>query len=163
MGVVAVADGGREARSVVTPLGYDGTYSLNRVAIETGRMHQIRVHMGSVLGCPLAGDRAYGSRHDHGHKSATAAGTRLGTARAPVRRPMLHAAELIVPHPTTGALLTLRCPPPPDFVALAGGTLASARAAAVLAPGTAQRPVGVLSGADAAAAVMGAMGGDMNA
>lgn len=126
MGIVPVAEGGREARSTVTPLAFDGVYSLNRVVIETGRMHQIRVHMGSVIGCPLAGDRAYGGRHNHGHKGATALGTRLGAARAPVRRPMLHAAELVLPHPTTGAEIRLRCPPPPDFMALAGGTLGSA-------------------------------------
>jgi len=67
MGVVPVAAGGRASRSVVTPLAsFDGgaatggSLSVCRVVIETGRTHQIRVHMAAVLGCPLVGDSAYG-------------------------------------------------------------------------------------------------------
>jgi 23S rRNA-/tRNA-specific pseudouridylate synthase len=108
MGIVPESQGGRSARSTVTPLAFDGTLSLNRVVIETGRTHQIRVHMASVLGCPLAGDRMYNIKND---KSA--------------ERCMLHAAELRIPHPSTGAALRLFCPPPPDFSALAGDMLDS--------------------------------------
>lgn len=94
MGVVAT---GREARSIVTPLAYnvDTGESFNSIVIETGRTHQIRVHMADVLGCPLVGDNVYG------HKSSL--------------RIMLHATELVVPHPTTGTTLRIVCPPPPDF------------------------------------------------
>ena len=120
MGLMAVADGGREALSVVTPIAFDGTCSLSRVAIETGRTHQIRVHMASVLGCPLAGDADYGRPDATRRRAATSLGTHLGLTSPPVDRVMLHAAELTLPHPITGATIRLRCAPPPDFLALAG-------------------------------------------
>ena len=126
MGIMSVASGGREARSFVQPLAFDGTDSLNRIVIETGRTHQIRVHMASVLGCPLVGERVYGSgwqREARYRRGATSLGTLLGAARPPVQRVMLHAAELELPHPTTGAVLRLACPPPQDFLARAGAIL----------------------------------------
>eukprot|EP00966_Prymnesium_polylepis_P067209 1560291-Prymnesium_polylepis.1 len=110
MGIMSIADGGSQAHSEITPLAFDGTYSLSRVEILTGRTHQIRVHMASVLGCPLAGDRDYGSgwqRDATRRRGATSSGTPLGSSRAPVQRVMLHAAELSLPHPTTGDVLRL--------------------------------------------------------
>ena len=61
----------------------------------TGRMHQIRAHM-AALGCPILGDRIYGS----GKLSAD--------------RLMLHAARLDITHPD-GSALRLEAPPPADF------------------------------------------------
>jgi len=104
MGIESIDQGGREARSIVSALAFDGMLSLNSIVIETGRTHQIRVHMASMLGCPLAGDHMYNV-----DKSIIKGAERC----------MLHATELTVPHPTTGALLTFCCPPPPDFSALA--------------------------------------------
>ena len=123
MGLMAVKDGGKEARSVVTPVAYDGVHSLSRIVIETGRTHQIRVHMASVLGCPLAGDAEYGGPGAKRRRRGTAHGTHLGSRRAPVDRVMLHAAELTLPHPMTGVAISLRCAPPPDFLALAGAMM----------------------------------------
>ncbi len=54
------------------------------VELETGRKHQIRVHMAG-LGCPVAGDRMYGAATD------------------PARRLCLHAWRLAFDHPFTGA------------------------------------------------------------
>ena len=123
MGLMAVKEGGKEARSFVTPVAYDGVHSLSRIVIETGRTHQIRVHMASVLGCPLAGDAEYGGPSAKRRRRGTALGTHLGSARAPVERVMLHAVELTLPHPVTGVAISLRCAPPPDFLALAGAMM----------------------------------------
>ena len=123
MGLMAVKEGGKEARSIVTPVAYDGVHSLSRIVIETGRTHQIRVHMASVLGCPLAGDAEYGGPGAKRRRRGTALGTHLGSARAPVERVMLHAVELTLPHPVTGVAISLHCEPPPDFLALAGAMM----------------------------------------
>lgn len=107
MGILSETQGGREARSIISPLAFDGTLSLNSIVIETGRTHQIRVHMASVLGCPLAGDRMYDDN------------TKRNKPIKGVERCMLHALELTIPHPTSGAMLKISCLPPPDFFALA--------------------------------------------
>ncbi len=70
--------------------------------IETGRTHQIRVHMAS-LGCPVIGDAVYGK---------SALDKRL-TPRPP--RQMLHAWRLALRHPVTGAALSFEAPLPPDL------------------------------------------------
>ncbi len=71
--------------------------------LETGRTHQIRIHL-SEEGHPVIGDPVY-IRHYKGEKIA-----------AP--RTMLHAAELGFEHPVTGETLTFSAPPPPDFIAV---------------------------------------------
>ena len=105
MGILGTTEGGRPAKSTATSLGYSQSgsscLSYHRIVIETGRTHQIRVHMADVLGLPLAGDTVYGPNASQKH------------------RPMLHAAELFVPHPTSGDTLHLTCPPPSDFEELA--------------------------------------------
>jgi tRNA pseudouridine32 synthase/23S rRNA pseudouridine746 synthase len=71
---------------------------------ETGRMHQIRVHLAS-LRRPIAGDARYGGA--------------LAVEGHAVPRLMLHAAALIFPHPG-GGLKRLEAPTPPDMAALLG-------------------------------------------
>lgn len=73
--------------------------SLLRVRPETGRTHQIRVHMASI-GCPLLGDRLYG---------------RLSRE---LDRPALHSAALTLIHPLTGETVSVRAPLPEDMRAL---------------------------------------------
>ena len=79
-----------------------GRRSLVECVIETGRTHQIRVHMAS-LGCPIVGDAVYG---------------RPGWDRQldpPPTRQMLHAWRLSLKHPVTRVPLAFETPPPADF------------------------------------------------
>ncbi len=72
-------------------------YSLIRLTLETGRTHQIRVHMAH-LGCPLAGDFLYGTEDP-----------------ALIARPALHSALIALRHPITGGALVWSCPLPADM------------------------------------------------
>ncbi len=72
-----------------------------KVKIETGRTHQIRVHMASI-NLPVAGDELYG-RH---------------TAFPGVERQQLHAWKLSLPHPESGEMMEFSAPVPEDMKAL---------------------------------------------
>jgi 23S rRNA pseudouridine1911/1915/1917 synthase len=87
---------------VVERLGHGA--SLVTCRLETGRTHQIRVHM-SDSGWPLVGDQIYGRRYS---------GELADIARA-FGRQALHAARLELQHPATGARLAFRTEPPEDF------------------------------------------------
>jgi len=77
--------------------------SLVEVRPETGRHHQIRIHM-KELGHPLIGDTRYGDRRD-----PVPAGL--------IPRHMLHAAQVTFDHPATGKRLVVKARPPVDFLA----------------------------------------------
>jgi 23S rRNA pseudouridine1911/1915/1917 synthase len=77
------------------------TASLLEVELETGRQHQIRLHLAHI-GHPLLGERVYDEKE----------GPR---ARVPVPRQMLHARLLGFAHPSTGARVRAESPLPPDF------------------------------------------------
>lgn len=72
---------------------YGGRYSKVRVKIETGRTHQIRVHMAH-LGCPVAGDSLYGPNRNN----------------KPFPRQMLHAWKIAFIHPVTRKKVTFCAP-----------------------------------------------------
>jgi 23S rRNA pseudouridine1911/1915/1917 synthase len=98
--------GGREAithyeveRRIESPYG---KFTLLRVTIETGRTHQIRVHLASV-GHPVVGDTLYGAPREIKPKS----GTTISLSRN-----FLHAAELRFSHPRTGEPLSFSVPIP---------------------------------------------------
>ena len=91
-----VGEGGKESVTHYEALATDGEVSLVRLRLETGRTHQIRVHM-SWLGYPLAGDTMY------------------GTDETVMPRQALHCAEMAFLHPMTGAPITLRSPLPEDM------------------------------------------------
>jgi 23S rRNA pseudouridine1911/1915/1917 synthase len=103
---MAVVAGGKPAVTRVRVLERFGTQaSLVECRLETGRTHQIRVHLAHV-GHPLAGDRVYGRRGGE------------GPAAAGFPRQALHAASLGFAHPLTGAPLRFESPPPADFAGL---------------------------------------------
>jgi len=94
---VGVADG-REAVTHLRRLEDLGRFSLLEARLETGRTHQIRVHLESV-GHPVVGDRVYGRRPET-----------LG-----LDRQFLHAARLAFPHPETGEPVEVESPLPGDL------------------------------------------------
>ena len=91
----AVREGGKPAITHVHPVHATPGGSLLEIMLETGRTHQIRVHL-SALGHPLAGDWLYGARN--------------------AVRPMLHAAEIEMTHPVTNKPLRVAAPLPDDFL-----------------------------------------------
>lgn len=96
---------GRPAVTHWEVAGRFGGLALLRVRIETGRTHQIRVHLASA-GMPVVGDQAYGSRRMD-----------MTVPDCP-RRQMLHAAELAFRHPADGREMVFSAPPPDDMAAL---------------------------------------------
>ena len=87
-----------------------GTVTLLRCWLETGRTHQVRVHL-SEQGWPLAGDRVY-------RRKGRRPPARLAPWVDPEgQRPLLHAWELGLVHPTTGEAMRWRAAPPGDYVA----------------------------------------------
>ena len=88
--------------------------SLLRLALETGRTHQIRVHLAHI-GHPLLGDMIYGS----GFKaSARRLGAEAQAALSELGRQALHAATLRFVHPVTGRRLRFESPMPGDMARL---------------------------------------------
>jgi 23S rRNA pseudouridine1911/1915/1917 synthase len=102
--MAVVATGGRQAVTHWRVLETFPAVQLVEATLETGRTHQVRVHLAS-LRHPLVGDRTYGA-------DPTLA-TRLG-----VPRPFLHAWRLAFTHPTTGTRIDLTEPLPPDLQAV---------------------------------------------
>jgi 23S rRNA pseudouridine1911/1915/1917 synthase len=89
-----VREEGKRALTSIRALRATSGGSLVAVELQTGRTHQIRVHLAAI-GHPVIGDWLYGVRN------------------AP--RPMLHAAELAMVHPLTNAPLRVSAPLPDDF------------------------------------------------
>jgi 23S rRNA pseudouridine1911/1915/1917 synthase len=101
---MAVVHGGRLARTHVTPLEHYAIATLLQCTLDTGRTHQIRVHLAAVRH-PLIGDPDYGPK-------------RQIPGLPPMHRQALHAWRLALTHPGTGKPMRWRADPPPDFVAL---------------------------------------------
>ncbi|PCC13321.1 23S rRNA pseudouridine(1911/1915/1917) synthase RluD [Pseudoalteromonas sp. JB197] len=84
-----------------------------RLRLETGRTHQIRVHM-AYLNHPLIGDQSYGGR-PRPPKGAT---PELFELLRSFKRQALHAVKLSIAHPITGEMMTWQAPIPDDMVAM---------------------------------------------
>jgi 23S rRNA pseudouridine1911/1915/1917 synthase len=84
-----------------------------RLKLETGRTHQIRVHM-TYINHPIVGDIHYGGRP----RLPKNASEEFITMLRGFKRQALHAIKLSLSHPTTGKVMTWEVPIPSDFEAL---------------------------------------------
>ena len=96
----AVGAGGDEAVTHWQAVESCSDLTLVKIKTETGRTHQIRVHLAHI-GHPLAGDEMYG-----------------GTAVCGITRAALHCAEISITHPVTKEVLTFTAPVPDDMKSL---------------------------------------------
>lgn len=94
---------GKTASTGMFRLASEGGFSLVRCKLQTGRTHQIRVHM-AFIGHPLVADEVYG-----------------GKPAAGLARQALHACRLAFEHPVTHAALEFLSPLPPDLAAAVAG------------------------------------------
>lgn len=101
------------------------TYSRVRCDLETGRQHQIRVHLAS-LGAPIVGDKLYGPDETLFARAADLELTEDDLAVLELPRHALHAARLALPHPITGEKLEVEAPLPADLEAFWGALDAQA-------------------------------------
>jgi 23S rRNA pseudouridine1911/1915/1917 synthase len=100
----ASAEGAQRAVTHVRPLEQLPEYTILECRLETGRTHQIRIHL-SELGHPLCGEKTY----------THAPGRSLPPDASGAPRQALHAAALAFSHPITGEILRFRMPLPADL------------------------------------------------
>jgi 23S rRNA pseudouridine1911/1915/1917 synthase len=101
---------GKRAVTHVRPLESLGGYTFVECQLETGRTHQIRIHLAEA-GHPVCGEKVY-TKPLHGTPIADPSGA---------QRQMLHAAELSFNHPVTGEPLSFKMPMPADMARLLAG------------------------------------------
>src|SRR4029453_16074406 len=108
---------------------------LLRAELETGRTHQIRVHLDHI-GYPLVGDPVYGTRR----RMPKGASPKLFEALGAFRRQALHATRLALEHPLTGKLHEFEAPVPPDMQALLDVLEADLKTGATTVPAGKPKP-----------------------
>lgn len=110
---MAVVGGGREAVTHYRVIRRYRAHTLVQVMLETGRTHQIRVHMAHIR-CPIIGDPVYGGRL----RLPRGASESLQQALSGFRRQALHAERLGLQHPVTGEPMSWEVAMPEDMQAL---------------------------------------------
>ena len=119
---VAAPGTGLVARTGVTVLETRGGYSLVACALETGRQHQIRVHL-AALGCPVIGDKLYGVDERLLARAADGLLRPEDLALLELSRHALHAHRYRLRHAVTGLPLELVSPLPRDLAEFWAGSL----------------------------------------
>ena len=110
---MAVRNDGREALTHYRIVKRYRAHTFVRVQLETGRTHQIRVHLAHV-GYPITGDPVYGGRR----RLPAGCTPALAAALSAFPRQALHAARLALAHPVTGRPLEWEAPLPEDMARL---------------------------------------------
>ncbi len=101
--MAVIKEGGKPARTLCKILRFSSPLSLVELGAETGRTHQLRVHLQSI-GTPILGDPVYG--------------TPSLNKKYGVERQLLHAHRLVFDHPITGAHLVIEAPLPEDMTSI---------------------------------------------
>ena len=115
--MAVLPEGGKEAQTTYYVIDTFGPFQYIRLKLETGRTHQIRVHLSRV-GHPVLGDPVYGGRKArHGVLSGKSAAM-AGRVLSMIDRQALHAGELSFTHPLRGDTMTFKAPLPGDFRAV---------------------------------------------
>ena len=109
----AVSSNGREAITHYRVIDRYQNHTHVKAILETGRTHQIRVHL-SHIGYPLIGDPMYGGKLRFPKKADEA----LKDALVDFKRQALHARKLTLTHPISGKLMSWKAPLPEDMLAL---------------------------------------------
>ena len=107
---MSVREGGRESVTHYRVLKRFRAHTYISVELETGRTHQIRVHLAHIK-YPLVGDQVYGRRLGPPRNASP----RLQETLRGFHRQALHAATLGLMHPVSGEALRWELPPPADF------------------------------------------------
>jgi 23S rRNA pseudouridine1911/1915/1917 synthase len=110
---MSVREGGRESVTHYRVLKRFRSHTYISVELETGRTHQIRVHLAHVK-YPLVGDQVYGRRLGPPRNASP----ELQDVLRSFRRQALHAAHLGFVHPVSDETVSWEVPPPADFQAL---------------------------------------------
>ena len=122
---MAVVAGGKPARTHYRVVERYRAHTLVRLRLETGRTHQIRVHMAHIH-CPVVGDPVYGGRL----RQPRGAGEALRNMLQGFRRQALHAQRLAFQHPGSGVPVSWEAPVPVDMQELIDALHADAEQAA---------------------------------
>lgn len=107
--MAVLREGGRHAVTHYEPVRSLTGHTLCRLRLETGRTHQIRVHM-SYIGHPVLGDPVYGGGQTPFEKKHPSL----------FHGQCLHAGEISFVHPHSEKQVTFRCDPPTDFIRITG-------------------------------------------
>ncbi len=106
--------GGKRAVTHYSVVDTFGPFQYIRLKLETGRTHQIRVHL-SHIGHPVLGDPVYGGRKIRRGNLSRVDIERAKRVLEVVERQLLHALSLEFKHPATGERMKFDAPPPEDF------------------------------------------------